>query len=51
MKKIEEILKNSIRDKDSLKLISIYSNMYPSKLGYKIECFMSQMFIRITIYK
>ena len=51
MKKIYEIIEDTINDKDSLSVIGSFLNKYPTENGYRVECFISPKFIHVTVYK
>lgn len=51
MKKVKEIMEDVEDFHKALDLIAVVCNNYSTKDGYKIESFISDGFVRISVYK
>lgn len=51
MEKINEVYIKTCNDWESISWIQKYMKQYPTEKGFRVECFLSPKFIRITIYE
>lgn len=51
MEKIREELFQIANDTDAYHWVQSFLNKYPTEKGFRVECFISPKFMRVSVYK